>query len=283
MRMVDRNALARFAVAAGAPIVLALVLGISGCAEATVKVETGTRTVCTYGEVVSSDVRVVEVPASQAAKYRIVKKRLLCSAHRRAELVYKEAQDALRRGDLAEARESLAEVLRLTPGFRNAAKQAAELDAGKKPAPDGAGSDPAPSTGTTGTVDGPVASLLTFVPDSIPGYTARPVTADPNGLTREYAPAGAATGYLVVAAEQFATPAAAIAALAKGPKNDYSVGASTLTVEGRSVYFGTDGSRFAVVAWTEGAIMVIAEASPKSGPPSGLQSPLTDVAGAIIK
>lgn len=268
-------------------VALAAVLALTGCGEKTVKVQTGERVVCTYGETISTTVKTIEVPASKAADYRVVTKKVTCARHKALEALYAAAQKSIADGDLAAARAKLAEVLAMEAGFRKAAEQAAQIDAGKTPKPDTGGGPATPggSTETTGSgvPETPVASLAKWVPDSIPGYKADPVVADTNALTREYVPSGSAPVVsIVVVAEQFKTADAAKAAADDTIARQYPSSRSTVDADGRKLSFGVSGTKFAAVAWNEGAILVVVEGYPKSGSGSSLKGTLQTIASAII-
>ncbi|MDO8964511.1 MAG: hypothetical protein Q7W30_08490 [Coriobacteriia bacterium] len=264
---------------------LALALAVSGCQQPTVRVESGERIVCTYGEVVKNTVKVVDVPADQAAKYTIVETIVTCDRHKRLEALYSEAQTAIASGDLKAARAKLAQVTAIEPLFKQAGQQLAAIDAGKKPVADKA-------TGTGGgnagggegqTPIGPIANLAGWVPDKLSGFTSRPMLADSLQLSREYTPQGGAADYLMIVVEQYKTAAYARKAIAEKIQAAYPVAASTLTVKGRSIYFGTDGRRFGVAAWNEGPVVIAVEASASDLKPAGLKATLTAVAGQLIK
>jgi hypothetical protein len=228
---------------------------LAGCSR-TVRVETGERIVCTYGEVVTDTIRTVEVPAAEAADYKVIRETITCDRHKRLEALYAAGQAAILAGDLTTARENLAEVVKTEPQFRNAQQQIDAIDAGQKPVVD-TSAPKAPASGATSSTPGgttpggptdspgkepvgPVASLSSFVPDTLPGYKSTPIIAD-------------------------------------------ATSASTFTVSGRSVYFGTDAHRFAIVAWNEQGIVVVIEGSSRTGKPEALKSHLTSLVGAIVQ
>jgi hypothetical protein len=262
-----------------------------------VRVQTGERIVCTYGEVLTDTVRTVEVPAADAADYKVVRETITCDRHRRLEALYAEAQAAILAGDLTTAREKLAEVVKTEPQFRTAQQQIDAIDEGRTPladknAPKPPASGPTSSTPTPGGTGespgkepiGPVASLSSFVPDSLPGYTSTPIVADVYALTRQYVPAKSApTDALVVVVEQYRDATAAQNAIKNDLGSNYPTSASTITVSGRSVYFGTDGHRLAIVAWNENGILVAIEGSSKTGNSAALKSHLTSLVDAIVQ
>ena len=275
-------------------ILSAGVLLLAGC-NRTVRVETGERIVCTYGEVVTDTIHTVEVPSDQAAKYKVVRETITCDRHKRLEALYGEAQAAIIAGDLKIARIKLAEIVTTEPTFKNAQQQLDAIDEGKTPTVDtsvsatsGSGATKTPAPGSTPSQGqqpvGPVATLSTWVPDTLPGYTSTPIIADVYTLTRQYLPAKSdPTDALVVVVEQYKDAAAAKAAIANDLGRSYPTNSSTVTVNGRSVYFGTDGHRLAIVAWNENGVIVAVEGSSKTGKPTALKAHLTSLVAAIAK
>jgi hypothetical protein len=272
---------------------------LAGCSR-TVRVETGERIVCTYGEVVTDTIRTVEVPAAEAADYKVIRETITCDRHKRLEALYAAGQAAILAGDLTTARENLAEVVKTEPQFRNAQQQIDAIDAGQKPVVD-TSAPKAPASGATSSTPGgttpggptdspgkepvgPVASLSSFVPDTLPGYKSTPIIADVFALTRDYVPnAGGPTDALVVVVEQYKDATSAQNAIKNDLGRSYATSASTFTVSGRSVYFGTDAHRFAIVAWNEQGIVVVIEGSSRTGKPEALKSHLTSLVGAIVQ
>ena len=245
--------------------------------------ETGERVTCTYGHLVSETVKVIEVPAADADRYGVVSRIVTCGRHKALEKLYAEAQAAIAAGDFKGAKEKLAEVLKGDPRFRKAAEQAKAIDAGKKPAADTGGSAGGDTGGGKQPV-GPVANLTGWVPDTLSGYTAQPVIADELQITREYVSTGSGDiESLVIVVEQFKNTIAARQAITTRIKRDYPVSPSSASVKGRTLYFGTDGRRFALVAWNEGGLVIAIEGSARDRKPAGLKVALTAVADAIIK
>jgi len=275
-------------------ILSAGLLLLAGC-NRTVRVETGERIVCTYGEVVTDTIHTVEVPSDQAGKYKVVRETITCDRHKRLEALYAEAQAAIVAGDLKTARVRLAEIVTTEPTFRNAQQQLDAIDEGKTPTVD---TSVSPSSGSTTTKTpaaggtpsqgqepvGPVATLSTWVPDTLPGYTSTPIIADVYTLTRQYLPAKTdPTDALVIVVEQYKDAAAAKAAISNDLGASYPTDSSVITVSGRSVYFGTDGHRFAIAAWNENGVIVAVEGSSKTGNPAALKAHLTSLVTAIVK
>ena len=261
-------------------------LALSGCTQV-VRVETGEIVTCTYGEITTDTVRVIDVPADQAANYTVTRETTTCPLHLRAEALYAEAQAAILASDLATAKAKLAEIVGLDATFRRAKTQLDAIDAGQTPVPDTGSTKP--STTSTGTADGqlpvgPVASLAGYVPDTLAGYTAQPIIADAFTLTREYIPAvGSPIAHLVIVAEQNKDAKAADAQIKAvvAPSSGFDV--STVNVAGRDMRFGTDGSLFATLCWNDNGVLVVIEASSAAHKPADLKSNLVTLAGGIVK
>jgi hypothetical protein len=255
---------------------------LSGCARM-VRVETGELVTCTYGEVVTDTVRVVEVPADKAAGYSVVTKTVTCDRHKRLEALYAEAQAAIVASDLAAARAKLAEIVAADAAFKRAKAQLDAIVAGKKPLPDSGGSGGGSGSGGKQPV-GPVANLSGWVPNVLPGYAGAPITSDVYTITREYVPAaGGPADSLVIVVEQYRDAAAAKAAIAGAIAPGSNSDVSTVQIAGRSVRFGTDGSRFATLAWNENGVLIVLEASSASRKPAGLKSHLVSLASQIVR
>lgn len=285
-----------------AAAVLALGLLLNRSAEPRkVKVRTGERVVCTYGETVEDGVRVIEVPPDEAGVHRVTTRKVTCARHRKLEALYAKAQEALAKGDTAAARKALTEVLALDKDFRRAAEQARLIDEGEKAEPDrssspvpsasGPGPSPKPPPGEDGDDPdegrvpvGPVASLKGYIPDDIPGFRALPITDDPFALTRDYVPlegASARIVHLVIVVEQY-RDAAAAGERVKSYQDYYSDNASSVRASGRSIYFGTR-TEYGVVTWNEGAIAIVAEMIARDGKATGLKPDLRAVAEAVLR
>lgn len=265
-------------------LVLAL-LAASGC-QKKVEVQAGTRTVCTYGEAVSNDVRAVTVAADKAGSYRVVTKTVTCDRHSKIEALYEAAQDDIAKGDLTAAKAKLTQVIASDSKFRQAQAQLDTIVAGKKPTPDTGGNEP--TTGSTPTTTtpkpgdedptGPVLSMLKWAPDTLTGFTAVGPTVDAMSFSRQYSPqSGSKVVSLVIAAEQFRSPDYAKAALDSQVKSAYPRDAKQVTVNGHKAYVGTDGRRFAILGFTQGAVLVQLEMSGKPGEQAALRDQLISV------
>lgn len=275
-----------------AALLMFAVLVVTPACQRTVEVQTGTRTVDSQGHVISEDIRTVRVPADKASAYRVVTITQPASNADKFASLYAEAQEAIEGGNLKLAEIKLTELLGLTQDYQMAKSQLEAIKKGQKVSADPKASksgttkpDPTTPGGSSGSPGQPVevaGSLLQWVPDTLSGFTAAKTSADALSVSREYKPgSGNAAASLVIIAEQFRTSAEAQSALAIQAKRPYPKNADTSKVHGHDVYFGTDGKRFAVMAFTSGAVMVSIEASPESGSPSGLSAALAKVVGQL--
>jgi hypothetical protein len=266
---------------------------LSGCGPKMVEVQTGQKVVCTYGETISSTVKTLEVAADKASGYKVTVKTVTCDRHKKLEALYAKAQDQIKAGKLNEARALLAQVLAGDPAFRQALEQLNAINAGKTPTVDTGfvpGATVSTGTGTSGGTGtgqvpvGPIDSLKGFVPDTLPGYTASAPIIDVYAISREYVPtvAGRVAG-LVISVEQYKSPESAAAAVAAGVKRDYPNKPATVSVKSLKGYFGTDGRQFGVVAFNDGAVVVVIEGQVSSGDPGALSADLTAIATRIAR
>lgn len=253
---------------------LAVTLASTGC-QRMVSVRTGTIVNCSYGHRISSSVHSVRVPADKAGDYRIKTITRVCAKHRKLEALYAQAQAAIAAGDLMTAERLLATVVSTQPSFHNAKVQLDTIKSGGKPSADSTVSaQPTPSSPATSSTPGdgtdtPAAGLLDWAPDTLTGFSASKPSIDAFAVSREYVPADKSLLGLVIVAEQYRDSAAAGSALERDVRAHYSRNATKVTINGHSVYLGTDGRRFAVGAFTSNSMMVAVELSVRSGDPSG--------------
>jgi hypothetical protein len=266
-------------------IALALVasLGLVSACQRMVDVQNGTRIVDAQGNTVSEDITVVHVPADKAGAYRVNVITQEATGTTMLAGLYADAQKAIGAGDLKLAQSKLKEIIAIQPSYRLAKKQSDAITAGQKVAPDTTSPAPTPAKPkpTTPPAEAPTA-LSVWTPDVIAGFSAAKAAIDPLSVSREYAPgSGNPAKSLVIVAEQFRTSADAQAALGVDVKQRYPHNVGSFTVKGHTVYFGTDGKRFAAAGFTSGAVMVAVEASPDSGSPSAMKAALEKVIGQL--
>lgn len=269
----------RFSILATVALLLWTLAFAAGC-QRTVEVQTGTRTVDAQGKVISENIRTIRVPADKAGEYRVVTITQREEGPGSIAALYAQAQKDIASGETTSAIEKLDKILKLTPDYRQAKTQRDALKQGKKATPD-TGGQPGGSKTTPpppGQQEQTAGSLLRWVPDNLSGFTALSPAVDSLTCTREYKPkAGSDAESLVIAVEQFRTADAAKLALKSQVKQRYPKSANAATIHGHDTYYGTDGKRFAVLAFTSGSVMVAVEASSDTGSPSGLESLLVGV------
>lgn len=257
----------------------------TGC-QKKIEVQSGTRTLCTYGETVSNTIKTVTVPADEAGLHKVQTVTITCDRHKKLEALYAAAQADLTKGDLSAAQLKLAQIVKDDAAFAQAAKQLAVIKSGKKPAPDknkpgSGGSSPTTDTAKPGDdeVTGPVRALLKWAPATVKGFTSAKPVAGAFTLSRQYGPAsGSKVRALVIDVEQFRDKGYAAAALDAYAKRPYSKSPSTVSVNGHSAYFGTDNTRYAILAFTEGSVLIQVEMAAEPGKQAALKTDLIAVA-----
>jgi hypothetical protein len=268
--------------------VLALLVALASApaCQRMVEVQNGTRTVDSQGRVVSENIHTVRVAADRAGAYRVTTIVLDAATEARLAGLYAQAQAAIAAGDVSLAQTKLSEIILITPDYRDAKQQSDAIKGGKKVVADSTGGAPTPPKSGTPTASTPPAeassALVSWTPDNLTGFVAAKPTVDPLSVSREYTPgSGNPAKSLVVAADQYRTSTDAKSALEVNVKQRYPKNASSLTVHGHTVYFGTDGHRFAVMGFTSGAVVVALEAEPDSGSPSAMKATLEKVVGQL--
>lgn len=273
-----------------AALMIALVTATAGC-QRLVDVQTGTRVIDAQNNVVSENVRTVRVSTSQVGKYRV---RTISQEAQAAEL-YAQAQRDIAAGNNDTAAEKLEQVVAIQPGNEQAKKQLESIRAGKNVTaarPDGSPDEPdsdadAPRPSTPRPTPAPVPTpkpstestrvaggLVRWIPDTLTGFKASKAAIDPLSVSRQYTAESGQLAYIVVVAEQFRTSSAAKVALASQVKSGYPNNDSSQKISGRETYFGTDGGRFGVMGFVDGAVMVAIEGRARSGAATGIKDEL---------
>jgi hypothetical protein len=287
-------------------------LALEGC-QRKVRVQTGTRYVCTYGEALGGDVHEVEVPASDAYKYAVNTKTITCSRHQQAENLYLKAQQLIKKGDLKGAAAALASVVKLDPKFRLAAAQLKEAKAGKKPP-----LDPAPTANNSGgnnnsgnnsggnnsgnnggnnnsgnnngnnngnnsggDTNAPGMDAYRDIVRDIAGFTGEKVSAESMYLTRAYVPAKKGDyDQLVIMVQQYQDGKAAARALTTDIKSAYPASwATDNNVASLQGGFGTNGQGFAALSLVNGSVLVTFELHATGTKAASLRGELERIAG----
>lgn len=106
-------------------LVLLLLLSLafaSGCAEKKVRVRTGTRIICKYGDIIEDNTKFIKVPKSKAGNYYVRTIRRLCDKHRKVEKLLAKAQEAVSSGKEQEAKQLVEEITKSDPNLQAATK-----------------------------------------------------------------------------------------------------------------------------------------------------------------
>lgn len=265
---------------------LSSVMMAGGCAKRKVTVKSGEIVICTAGEIIEDNTKEQEVAVTDVAKYSVTTRVVTCDVHGSIASLYADAQKAITDGDLDAARAKLESVLAQNSNYKKAASQLEQIKAGKKPTPDGdAGGSAEPTSTATPDPDevptGPIVSLIKYIPDTIAGYSAQGITADPTVITRNYIPASESSDLLVITAEQVVDAKMAATTLAS-LKKSYPNSGATVDLGSVKAYFGTQ-SEFAFIAFSEGAVVVSVEMHVASGKAVDLKSAIVKVATVIAK
>ncbi|MHB8706448.1 MAG: hypothetical protein ACYC77_08035 [Coriobacteriia bacterium] len=272
-------------------LVLALVVSVSitgGCAKRKVTVKSGEIVLCTAGEVVEDNTEEIEVSVDDVAEYSVTTRLITCDVHGGLAALYAAAQKAIADGDLDAAQAKLESILSQDPDYKKAGSQLADIKGGKTPAPDDGDTDGGspdstgtPDPDTTDDVTGPIASLIKFIPDVLAGYSAQEITADPTLLTRNYIPTSGNADLLVISAEQVVDADMAASTIAS-LKTAYPGSGATVDLGSKKGYFGTQ-NEFALVVFSDGAIVVSVEIHAAKGKAVDLKSAVVKVATTVAK
>ncbi|MRR13446.1 hypothetical protein EG835_13555, partial [bacterium] len=242
-------------------LAFALATSLAGC-ERKVKIRTGEIVICTAGEILEDNTEEVEVKESELAEYGVTTTVVTCDVHGGLGSLYDEAQAALAEGDLETAKARLETIVTTDPTYRKAKEQLDAIAAGQKPTPDtNTGSADNGGEPTTPPADeeptGPVASLITYVPDTINGYVAQGIIADMASLNRQYVPTGGGADQLMIEVEQRVDAKQAESAVSS-ILSDYPDAQQEKSIGGMTVKAGVRG-QFAVAVFSDGALTVIVE------------------------
>jgi hypothetical protein len=289
----------RRTLAIGVSLILALSAGpLAGCRRA-VKVMTGERVVCTYGEVVSDTIREIEVPEADAGKYVTTTRTITCDRHKRLESLYALVQEALASGDTSSAAKSLTEIVKLDPSYRRSAEQLKQIREGRKPKPDtsastpsGPGSSPTtspPSTpgttpGPSPTPGGPMENYRFLLPDALPGFSVEALAVEELALTRAYVPKDKGRfDQLVIMVEQYQSSAGAKQAIDTRMRPEYGSSGEDVTVAGLSGYTGVNGQGFLILTLDRSGVLVTFELHATGAKAADLKSDLKTIAAGVLK
>ena len=279
-----------------AVLIVAVMLPVTGCTRK-VTVLTGEIVMCTAGEIIEDNTEEIEVPADEVENYGVTTTVMTCDEHNDLAGLYAAAQKAIAEGDLVTARERLRTVIERDPTYRSASDQLAQIDEGTRPAVDSGDADDG-DTGDDGTGDtddgdaddgdtdpdtpvGPVASLLTYVPDKIDGYVEQVITPDLAFLSRLYLPTSDAADQLAIEVEQHVNADAAVNQQVVLAAN-YPDAATSKTINGKTVMAGVRG-QYAAGVFIDGPLTVIVELHATGASGEGLLDAMFAVVESITR
>lgn len=276
-----------------------------------VTVKTGTRTVCTHGEIISENVKEISVLASDAGKYSVVEVKTICSKHKQADDLYRKAQQMLADGNKASAQAYLRQALDKDPGLTQAQEQLASLtteqakaDENKSviqqaaetventvativPGSSSGSSDSGTSTGSTqddsndtsssddGSQSSPSINLADRIPKTITDCRLVASTKEEIMATAMFIKNNKV--FISFQIKQHIDGQDAKKEIERSSQN-YSESNSAETVKGNDGTFGTDGREFAYLGWAEGAVSYEIEMSDDDQEPEDLRNDILEIA-----
>ncbi len=270
---------------------------VPGCRKQMVNVHSGEIVICTQGEIVSDTTEEIEVPADEVAGHGVTTEVITCDLHTKLAALHAEALQAIADGDLETAERVLAEIASSDSAYRNTSSMLADVRAktggsvattggaigssgGETP---GSGTaTPPPGGGTTDpggdTPVGPIANLTDYIPDRLPGFIGQRIYSDPFNLFRDYLPEKSGTIIqLSVEVEQMQDAAMVTRRIDERIKANYPNDAQSIKVGSLDSYFGTR-PRYAILAMSDGAILVVMEFATSSDKPAQHKDALVSVA-----
>ncbi len=251
------------------------------------RVPTGEKTICKYdGLTIKDNTKKVIVLRWNADQYNVTIIKGACVKHKKLEAMYEEAALALRKGDLAKAKQIFDSIKRADPRFKDINTQIGRIDetngavawpgsstAGPPSSPDSPSNPSPPGASPTdpgSTVPPPPADfdLASLLPSSIPDYTAGSVSKDGGDALRPYYPKNTANVLaLLVSVHLLASQSEAENFINRVNRVVFSKDAQNVTVNGYAAYFGTDGTTYATLAWAKGRVVYELQMHSATGTP----------------
>ena len=276
--------IAFIAMALAAVLALGIVLSVAGCRQY-VSVRAGTRTECNYGHLVGEDIRTVKVPADKVGSYGVITKYITCPRHLEAERLMAQAKAAFGKGDKAKAKKLLQQAFAQASDVQDPSGLGSKLKVARPAGGTSSGDTTGGGTpgGTTPAGDGVVSpvDLMVSLPKTLPGYVLLSENRSMVAATRTFRGTTALPRQLVVQVTYVGTEVGYKDWFEDRIKLAYTVSPQTVKADGQSVYFATDGTRFATGAWYHGGGAFQVEAAAKSGSPAALKTPVLDAIGRM--
>jgi hypothetical protein len=278
-----------------------IVLAVPAIALATfTRVSTGEKTICKYdGMTIKDNTKKIIVLRWNADEYEVKIHKGACTKHKKLEAMYEDAVLALKKGDLAKAKQIFENIKRADPKFKDINTQIGRIDeaSGTVAWPGSSGPSTAPGTpgspgspGSPGTpsspetpgspgTDTPVTppppdfDLASLLPDSIPDYKAGSISKNGADALRPYYPKYTAKILaLLVSVHLVASQSEAENFINRVNRVVFSKDAQNVTTNGYAAYFGTDGTTYATLAWAKGRVVYELQMHSATGTPAGLFS-----------
>lgn len=269
MRQIYRNIL----------VALIILLAIPATAFAALtRVEVGTKYVCKYGgQVVRSNTREIIVFRWNADRYKVRKVKTVCAKHKRLEALYRQAREALKKGDLAQAKKLFEEIKRVDPEFKDIQTQLSQI------ASQEAGTSPGgtPGGGTPDSTPTPI-DPGALLPAALTGYSTGKVEKGADYAKCSYLPADTTrVQSLLITVHVLANFPEAQGFIDRVDKVAFPLDAENTTVNGYAAYFGTDGSTYATLAWAKDRIVFELTMHSATGNPAELFPDITTLADSL--
>lgn len=283
-------------------VALAGALGLlPACARQMAIVETGEIVLCTEGHTVSDTVEQREVPASEVAEHGVTTSVITCDLHTKLAALYGEAERALAAGDTEAAERALAEITAQDASYRDAGARLSRLrgeaggerggagDAGGTPSgtpgAGGGGATAPPGTGGSGAggaVVGPIANLIHYAPDRIPGFVGQSLVSDPFALFRDYLPEKSGSiVQLSVEVEQFKDAAQAQRMLGERVRERFATNGQDVRIGALDGFVGTRPN-YVRLGMTDRGILIMLEFYTTSDTPAEHKDAIIEAARSIV-
>lgn len=266
-----------------------IVLALPALALATfTRVPTGEKTICKYdGMTIKDNTKKIIVLRWNADQYDVKIHKGACTKHKKLEAMYEEAVLALRKGELARAKQIFENIKRADPKFKDINTQTGRIDeangivawpgsstAGPPSSPDSP-INPSPPAGTPpNSPDSPVPpppsdfDLASLLPDSIPDYKAGSISKSGTDAIRPYYPKDTSKILaLLVSVHLLANQSDAENFINRVNRVVFAKDAQNVTVNGYAAYFGTDGTTYATLAWAKGRVVYELQMHSATGTP----------------
>lgn len=255
---------------------IAVVLGVSAvgslAGERKVKVLSGGKTICVYGETLKNSVRSLWVPESRAGSYKVVTKRVLCDRHRLAQQWFQKGQALAKQGKPKQALQAFKKVAKYDPKFKDvetwiasdgkhgdkaSASGNSANTGGSSTSADSGDSDPTGTSTDSGVIkDNTPVDAASLIPASLTGYDLINSSAGKTEASREYRPVdkkAIPARVLIIRTYDRGSWQKAAAFVRNTSRRVYPGNRKTVKRwRGVNAYFGTQSTLYATFAWARG-------------------------------